>query len=103
MIKRRHKYESGDKIKDSHRWIIRAGVGVHPGHGWDFAADGTYQGNIVTFYSILKEYITVNARVSKQFKRITLTLEGRDLLDRKRVVQFFSQDMVDSWEEEEDD
>ena len=97
---RRHKYGTHDKILDSNRWILRAGIGVHPGHGWDFAADGTYQGNIVTFYSILKEYITVNARISKQFKKIALTLEGRDLLDRKRVVQYFSQDMVDSWEEE---
>ena len=31
LQERRHKYGSGDKIKDSHRWIIRASVGVHPG------------------------------------------------------------------------
>ena len=100
LQERRHKYESGDKIKDSHRWIIRAGVGVHPGHGWDFSADGIYQGDIVTFYSILKEYVTVSARISKRLGKITISLDGRDLLDRKRVVTFYSEDLIDSWEEE---
>lgn len=100
LQERRHKYGSGDKIKDSNRWIIRADVGYHPGHGWDFHADGIYQGDIVTFYSILKEYVTINAKISKRLGKITLTLEGRDLLDRKRVVTFFSEDMIDSWREE---
>lgn len=30
---RRHKYGSGDMIKDTHRWIMRADAGFHPGHG----------------------------------------------------------------------
>ena len=100
LQERRHKYGSGDKIKDSNRWIIRADAGLHPGHGWDFYADGTYQGDIVTFYSILKGYVTVNARISKRLGNITISLEGMDLLDKKRVVEFYSEDLIDSWSEE---
>ena len=100
LQERRHKYGSGDMIKDTHRWITRAAVGVHPGHGWDFDVNGSYQGDIVTFYSIIKEYVSVNARISKRLGKITLSLDGRDLLDRKRVVKVLSEDFSDSWEEE---
>ena len=87
-------------IKDTHCWIMRADAGFHPGHGWDFSASGTYQGDIVTFYSIIKEYVSVNARISKRLGKITLSLDGRDLLDRKKVVKVLSEDFSDSWEEE---
>ena len=100
LQERRHKYGSGDMIKDTHRWIMRADAGFHPGHGWDFSASGTYQGDIVTFYSIIKEYVSVNARISKRLGKITLSLDGRDLLDRKKVVKVLSEDFSDSWEEE---
>ncbi len=100
LQERRHKYGSGDMIKDTHRWIMRADAGFHPGHGWDFSASGSYQGDIVTFYSIIKEYVSVNARISKRLGKITLSLDGRDLLDRKKVVKVLSEDFSDSWEEE---
>ena len=50
-----------------------------------------------TFYSLLGVYYTLNARIEKQFKSVTLSLEGRDLLDTPVRSEFYSADGKNAW------
>ena len=55
---------------------------------------------MATFFTIFKQYCELNARVQKEFKRFTLYLEGRDLLDTPRESSFESEQTQEFWIEE---
>lgn len=61
--------------------------------------DGRYQGKTKTLYSIRERHYTINSKVEKAFKRITVYLEGRNLFDVPETVTFISEDFKDTWTE----
>lgn len=55
---------------------------------------------MATFFTLFKEYCELNARVQKEFKHITLYLEGRHILDTPRETSFESDELQEYWVEE---
>ncbi len=81
----------------THYTEIALDASFRPGLGWNFSANGFYRGEVKTFYSLLGVYYTLNARIEKQFKSVTLSLEGRDLLDTPVRSEFYSADGKNAW------
>ena len=46
------------------------------------------------------EYCKLNAHIQKDFKHVTLYLEGRDLLDQPMETSFLSEELQEFWVEE---
>jgi len=88
---------AGGPVKDSNNWRIWADARVRFGKGWSLGADVTYQSKVNTIYSSVNDYWKLNARLEKNFKKWTLYLEGRDLLDKNVELQFRSADGLSGW------
>ena len=93
-IRRLHDSET---VKHANDWCLKADVAAHLPKGWTLATDVRYQSAVSTFFALFKEYCVLNARVQKEFKHITLTLEGRDLLDRAVEARVISEDQSEGW------
>lgn len=90
--------ETGE-VKQSDDWRLTADAVAHLGHGWILSGDMRYQSKVSTFFSIFKEYCVLNARIQKDFKKVSLFLEGRDLLDKPMETEFISADETEIWSE----
>ena len=95
---RRVAKHSGE-IKDSYNWRLNADISARLGKGWSMGMDARYQSKVATFFTIFKEYCELNARIQKDFRRVSLYLEGRDLLDQPRETSFESEDLQEYWVE----
>ena len=85
--------------KNSNNWELFAEITGRPGNGWTLSLNGSYKGDIETLYSLIEKHYIANALIRKDFKRFSLYLEGRDLLDRPITTHFYSQDNTEEWEE----
>ena len=63
-------------------------------------ADAKYQSKVATFFTIFKQYCELNAFVQKDFKKFTLYLQGRHLLDQPVGTSFQSEETQEFWIEE---
>jgi hypothetical protein len=93
---RRIRQETGN-IKKSTDWRAWADASLRLGHGWTVGADVNYRSAVATFFTLFKGYCAFNARIQKDFKRITLTLEGKDLLDKREEKEFISENQSEAW------
>lgn len=92
--------KSDGAIKNSYFWLLKGDISANLGKGWSVGAFAHYQSKMATFFTLFKEYCELNIRVKKDFKRFTVFLEGRDLLDQERVTTFESQETKECWIEE---
>lgn len=90
--------ETGE-VKQSDDWRLTADAAAHFSRGWTLSGDMRYQSKVSTFFSIFKQYCVLNARIQKDFKKVSLFLEGRDLLDRPMETKFISADEKEVWTE----
>ena len=81
-------------------WRLWADATLTLPKNWKVSADMNYRSNVATFFTIFKQYCELNARVQKEFKRFTLYLEGRDLLDTPSETSFESEETQEFWIEE---
>ena len=86
-----------ETVKKSNDWCATADVAARLPKGWTLATDVRYQSDVSTFFALFKEYCVLNARVQKEFKHITLSLEGRDLLDKALEATVISEDETEGW------
>lgn len=91
---------NGDKVKNSFDWRLNADITANLGKGWSIGADAKYQSKVATFFTIFKQYCELNARIQKDFKKFTLYLQARDLLDQPRETSFESEELQEYWIEE---
>ena len=96
----RRKAKSDGTIKDSYFWLLTGDIAANLGKGWSVGVDAHYQSKVATFFTIFKEYCELNVHVKKDFKRVTVFLEGRDLLDQARETSFESEETQEFWVEE---
>jgi hypothetical protein len=96
----RRRAKDSDKVKNSFDWRLNADVTAFLGKGWSIGADARYQSKVATFFTIFKEYCELNVRIQKDFKKFTLYLQGRDLLDQPRETSFESEELQEFWVEE---
>ena len=96
----RRKAKSDGAIKDSYFWLLMGDISANLGKGWSIGSDAHYQSQVATFFTIFKEYCELNVHVKKDFKRFSLYLEGRDLLDQERETTFESEETQEFWIEE---
>jgi hypothetical protein len=96
----RRKAKSDGAIKDSYFWLLTGDIAANLGKGWSVGVDAHYQSKVATFFTIFKEYCELNVHVKKDFKRLTVFLEGRDLLDQARETSFESEETQEFWVEE---
>ena len=92
--------KSNGAVKDNFDWKLTGDISADLGKGWSMGADVKYQSKVATFFTIFKEYCQLNAFVQKEFKRFTLYLQGRDLLDTAMETSFESEEMQEYWIEE---
>lgn len=93
------RYSEKDEVDKKPDWNLKADVGFDFGKGWKFSADAEYQSEVATFFALFDDYCVVNAKVSKEFKNLTLYLEGRDLADTPQDVRILSEDGSQLWRE----
>ena len=79
-------------VKNSSDWSLRADFDAKLGKGWGFRTEVEYKSKVSTFFSRFNEYWRLNARIRKQFSKVTLFLEGRDLLDTPTITTVESAD-----------
>ena len=96
----RRRAKDSDKVKNSFDWMLNTDVTAFLGKGWSVGVDAKYQSKVATFFTIFKQYCELNARIQKDFKKFTLYLQGRDLLDQPRETSFESEELQEFWVEE---
>ena len=84
---------NADELVSSKNWEVRADFTVKPFDGWALSANGYYRSNINTLYKKNKDRYSLSARITKEFKRLSVYLEGRDLLDHAVTTENLSEDM----------
>lgn len=94
------KSRSSGEVKKTHDWGLTAGASYLPGKGWSLDADVKYRSSVSSFFTSFSEYWTLNVKVQKSFNRISLYLQGRDLLDKPVTQEFLSADGMQWWVEE---
>ena len=92
--------KDSDKVKNSFDWKLNGDVTAFLGKGWSVGVDAKYQSKVATFFTLFKQYCELNARIQKDFKKFTLYLQGRDLLDQPRETSFESEELQEFWVEE---
>lgn len=92
--------KSDGAIKNSFDWRLKADISANLGKGWSIGADARYQSKVATFFTLFDQYCVLNAFVKKDFDRLTVYLEGRDLLDHEMETTFESEDSKEFWIEE---
>ena len=92
--------KDSDKVKNSFDWKLTADATAFLGKGWSIGVDAKYQSKVATFFTIFKQYCELNARIQKDFKKFTLYLQGRDLLDQSRETSFESEELQEFWVEQ---
>lgn len=97
--KTRQRAASLERELRTHHWELSGEAAVKPGKGWAFSTRAAYKGDVETLYSLLEGYCTLDARIEKSFKQVTVFLEGRDLLDEPMKREFTSADGTDVWAE----
>ena len=83
-----------DELDNSKNWDVMADVTVRPFAGWALSTNGFYRSNINTLYKRNRDMYSLSARLTKEFKRLTVYLEGRDLLDHSVTTENLSEDMT---------
>lgn len=92
--------KDSDKVKNSFDWKLTSDITAFLGKGWSVGADAKYQSKVATFFTIFKQYCELNVRIQKDFKKFTLYLQGRDLLDQTRETSFESEELQEFWVEQ---
>ena len=80
----RRKAKSDGARRDASDWSLTADANANLGKGWTIGADARYQSSVATFFTRFNEYWALNGHVQKSFKKVTLYLDARDLLDSAR-------------------
>ena len=92
--------KDSDKVKNSFDWKLTSDITAFLGKGWSVGADAKYQSKVATFFTIFKQYCELNVRIQKDFKKFTLYLQGKDLLDQTRETSFESEELQEFWIEQ---
>ena len=92
--------KSNGAVKNSPDWKLTADVAAKLGKGWSLGSEMKFKSKTATFFTIFDQYCELNAFVQKEFKRVTLYLKGKDLLDKSVQTKFESQDLKEFWIEE---
>ena len=92
---------TNDREVRTHHWEFSADASCRPGNGWLFSARGAYVGDVQTLYTLLQGYCSLNASIEKAFKKVTVFVEGRDLLDQPVEKSFSSADLSEVWSQTE--
>ena len=91
---------SNGAVKNSFDWKLNGDISANLGKGWSMGVNAKYQSKVATFFTIFKQYCELKAWVQKDFKRFSVYLEGRDLLDMPRETSFESEETKEFWIEE---
>lgn len=81
-----------DEAMRADDWTLSGNVSANLGKGWTVSTDATYQSAVTSFFSLFSDYCTLNAKVAKSFKKVTLYLAGRDLVDKPTLIHIESAD-----------
>ena len=93
------KAREGGAIKKTADWRIWADATLTFNKGWSIRADANYRSDVRTFFTLFKQYCNLNVRIQKNFKRMDIFLQGRDLLDFHTVTEYSSEDGLSAWAE----
>ena len=86
--------ESG-QFKRSFDWRVWADATLSLPKDWKISADMNYRSNVATFFTIFKQYCALNVKVEKKIGKVTLSLNGRDLLDNETEKSYLSADQTE--------
>ena len=92
-VKYNHTYriaELEQKTQKTDEWRIQANLLLKLGKGWSIGADMNYKSPTMTLHTLITSYWTLNARVEKKFKDVTLYLQGKDLLEHMQKNEYTS-------------
>lgn len=95
---RRTSSETGE-TRLSTDWKAWADASLSLPHGWTMGANVNYRSDVATFFTIFKQYCTLNARIQKRFGKVIVFIQGRDLLDNKIEREYTSADFNEMWVE----
>ncbi len=93
------KAKTAGTVKKDHYWTAKASGGFIFKRGWSISSDISYQSKITRAYYSYDKYYSLNSRVEKKFKRHTIYLEGRDLLEQRITSSYNSEDGMSGWVE----
>ena len=97
----RQKQDPTDKVVENRYWEWEGNLQVILPKSWTLATDVNYHSRIKTLYQVIDPYVLLNARVQKKFGSAwTLSLEGRDLLDKRLRNGVISRITEQTWVEE---
>lgn len=91
---------AGGERKKSSDWSLWADASLTLKGGWQAVADIRYHSSVSSLFTNFSEYWTLNVKVQKAFKHVTVYLQGRDLLDNPVRKEYLSADQLEWWAEE---
>lgn len=92
-------WKEREEIVTDYDWRLKADATLAFGKGWSLGADFNYTSRIRTLFSRISPYYKVNAWIQKDFKKFTIYLQGRDLVDNIVKTEHYSVDRTASWKE----
>ena len=87
-------YNNAGNATRSSDWGLNGSATLKVRGGWIFNVNAKYQSNIIRTYSSITEYVRCDARVTKEFKRFSLFVQGRDLFDSPIEIATYSEDQT---------
>lgn len=92
-VKYNHTYrvaELENKTQKTDEWRIQSNFLFKLGKGWSIGVDSNYKSPTMTLHTLITSYWTMNARVEKKFKNVSLYLQGKDLLEHMQKNEYTS-------------
>ncbi len=95
----RRQHRETNQVKTSTDWRAWADASLTLPKGWTVRADLNYRSDVATFFTLFKQYCTLNAHIQKRFKKVNVYLQGQDLLDNESTKEYISADQNEAWTE----
>ena len=87
-------------VKKTDEWQLTADIAFNFGKGWSAGSDIHYRSDILTLHTLISSYWTLNARIQKEFRKVVLYLQGKDLLEHQQERHFVSVSEEEMWVEQ---
>ena len=87
-------YNNSGAVTRSSDWGINGDATLSVRGGWSFNVKGRYQSKIIRTYNSITEYIGCDARITKDFRKFSVFVQGKDLFDQTIEVATYSEDQT---------
>ena len=95
----KEKARTAGSVRKDHYWSAKASAGFNFLRGWSISSNISYRSKITRAYYSYDKYYSLNFRIDKKFKRNSIFIEGRELLEQRITTSYRAEDYGSTWAE----